>query len=152
MAVMPRRESRSRRLCGDAGSTIPLILVFFLIALTLTGAAVALSDAFTKQRDLQSVCDGAALAAANSVSLAAIRGGFEGSTLPLGDVQSAVDNYLARDPSRQGVRTDGTIDPDSTTVRLTCSQHNKVAFGAMILRPDGIDQVVHATARSAVTR
>ena len=59
--------SRLARLSDDRGSTIPLILGFFLIGLLMVGGAVLASDAFTHQRDLQSVCDGAAIAGANAI-------------------------------------------------------------------------------------
>ena len=52
----------------DRGSTVPLILGFFLIALLVVAGAVALGDAFVDQRNLQDVCDGAAAAAAASAA------------------------------------------------------------------------------------
>lgn len=145
-----KNRSQLRRPTGDDGSTIPLILGFFLIGLLFTGAAVALSDAFTKQRDLQSTCDGAALAAANQISSSAARSGLD-DAVPIGSVEDTVSDYLSRDPNNQTIRTSGTLSEDGTTVELTCTQHNRVAFGALILRPNGVDQRVEANARSRIT-
>ena len=47
----------------DTGSTIPLIIGFFLISMLMVAGSVAAGDAFVQQRGLQDVCDGAALAA-----------------------------------------------------------------------------------------
>jgi len=140
----------SKRLHGDDGSTIPLILGFFLIAMLFTAGAVAFSDAFTNQRDLQSICDGAALAAANSISTSTVRGGFEGEALPLDHADEAVSAYLARDHAREDVHATGTVDQDGVTVHLTCTQHDDVAFGRLIMRPDGIDHTAQASARTPI--
>ncbi|MDQ6874954.1 MAG: pilus assembly protein TadG-related protein, partial [Actinomycetota bacterium] len=51
----------------DRGSITPLILVFFLVAALLVMGAAAAGSAFLAQRDLQAVCDGAAVRAANAV-------------------------------------------------------------------------------------
>src|SRR4051812_34875376 len=53
---------------GDAerGSTLPFVLVCWLVAVLMVFGAIAASDAFLEQQEVQSVCDGAALAAANS--------------------------------------------------------------------------------------
>ena len=46
----------------DTGSTIPMILGFFLLAMLMVAGSIALGQAFVQQRDLQDVCDGAAAA------------------------------------------------------------------------------------------
>ena len=61
------------RLADDRGSTIPLILGCFVVAFLIVAGSVAAGDAFLQQRNLQSVCDGAAAAAATSADLAAAR-------------------------------------------------------------------------------
>ena len=58
------RPMRPRR--DDSGSTIPLILGFFLLAAADGRRLGRAGDAFVQQRDLQAVCDGAAAAAAAS--------------------------------------------------------------------------------------
>ena len=92
-----------RDLKADDGSTIPLVLGFFLIGLLVVAGAVLASDAYTKQRDLQSICDGAVLAAANAVDSRTARTQPLSQALPLAGVQQATETYLARDPNRAGV-------------------------------------------------
>jgi hypothetical protein len=145
-----RRRAHGRLDPGDdAGSTTPLILGFFLLALLVTGGAVALSDAATKQRDLQSTCDGAAIAAANSASAGSQHGaGLRADAIPLDNAETTVAAYLDRDPDRRGIRAQAELDRGDTIVRLVCMWHTTVAFGPLIGRPHGIVQTVHASARS----
>jgi uncharacterized membrane protein len=143
-------HSDEHRLFGDRGSTTPLILVFFLIALVFTGGAIATSDAFTAQRRLQSVCDGAAIAAANVASEDALHGGGASGrrAIPLGDAAAAVEKYLARDPARAGVRALASLRTDGTTIDLVCTTRSDVAFQRMFGRSDGVTQTAHSAARS----
>ena len=104
---------------------IPLVLGFFLIGLLMVAGAVLASDAYTKQRDLQSICDGAAIAAANSVDTGAARTQTLAGALPLADVQQATDDYLARDPSRAEVQIDTSVSADGRTVHADCRRHTK---------------------------
>lgn len=136
---------------GDDGSVIPLILGFCLLALVFIAGAVAFSDVFTKQRSLQSVCDGAAIYAANNVKPAALHGGgATGSALPLADASEQVTVYLTRDAERSTVHPTVAIAPDGVTVQVTCSEHSRVAFGFVILHADGVDQTAHSYARSRI--
>ena len=138
---------------GDEGSVIPLILGFCLLALVFIAGAVAFSDVFTKQRSLQSVCDGAAIYAANNVEPAALHGGgATGTALPLADASRQVTVYLTRDAERSSVHPTVAIAPDGVTVQVTCAEHSPVAFGFVILHADGVDQTAHSYARSRVDR
>ena len=138
----------STRFRDDRGSTIPLILGFFLIGLVAVAAAVALGDAFTRQRDLQSVCDGAAIRAANAADDSSLHSSGTGQpALPLSEVDAAVQQYLA-DVNGAQVQVTAALDPTGTTVRLSCARHSRIAFGTLIGRPDGIDQTATALARS----
>jgi uncharacterized membrane protein len=133
----------------DRGSVIPLILGFWLLALILVAGAVALGDALTKQRDLQAICDGTAIAAANSVDPARTHAGALGAdALPLTAARLAVRTYLARDGEDTGVVADATVDPDGITVRVSCRRHVRLAFGAVFGQGGGIDQQADADARS----
>lgn len=144
--------SRSARLdlSSDEGSTIPLILAFFLIGLLMVAGAVMAGDAYTKQRDLQSICDGAAIAAANSVDTATARTHPLSGALPLSGVQPAAESYLARDPGRAGVRVAATVSPDGQTVHADCLRHVRIAFGAAFGRGNGVDEHASASARSTL--
>jgi uncharacterized membrane protein len=130
----------------DDGSTIPLILGFFLLALLLVAGSIALGQAFTQQRDLQDICDGAATAAAaNAADLD--RGTLTASSnaLQFTHVDDAVAAYLARDPARHDVRAQAELSADRTTITLQCAERTHLALGALF----GRSQVQH-TATSSV--
>jgi uncharacterized membrane protein len=145
-----RTVTRSSLRCDDRGSTIPLILGFFLIGLLMVAAAVMASDAFTKQRDLQSVCDGAALAGANAIDGPAARTRQLSSTLPLAAVQAAVQNYLAADSGRAGVTVQAALSADGSTVQADCRSHTHLAFAGIIGRRNGIEQHARSHAQGLV--
>lgn len=135
---------------GDRGSTIPLILGFFLIALFVVAGAVALGDAFVDQRNLQDVCDGAAAAAAASaVDLDRTGGVGSGDSLAFAHVEAAVGAYLARDAGRRGVTVTATLSDGATRITLVCTQTMRLAFGAVFGRPT-VRHVARASARAAV--
>ena len=54
----------------ERGSTLPFVLVCWLVAALMVFGAIAASDAFLEQQRVQSACDGAALAAAVCVGVA----------------------------------------------------------------------------------
>ena len=138
----------------DRGSTFPLILGFFLIALLVTAGAVALGDAYVQQRGLQSVCDGAAAAAAASgVDLERNLAPGTGTAVPFAEatVDRAVGTYLARDPERSDVGITAQSSADARTLTLRCTETRKIAFGAMFGRADGVRHVVESTVRAPVS-
>jgi hypothetical protein len=137
-------------MADDRGSTIPLILGFFLIGLLMVAGAVMASDAFTHQRDLQSVCDGAAVAGANAIDAPAARTQELSVTLPLAAVQAAVQNYLAEDPDRGAVSVQAAVSADGSTVLADCRSHTQLAFAGIIGRSDGIDQHAQSQAQGVV--
>jgi uncharacterized membrane protein len=129
----------------DRGSTIPLILGFFLIALLVVAGAVALGDAFVDQRNLQDVCDGAAAAAAASAAdLDREHGLTSGGSLRFADVESAVAAYLSRDAGRRDVHVGAVLSDDGTRLTLHCEQTMSLAFGGFFGR-----STVHHTATSS---
>jgi uncharacterized membrane protein len=134
----------------DDGSTIPLILGFFLIAVLLVAGSIALGQAFVQQRDLQDVCDGAAAAAAASaadldrgVAVAAA------GSLQFDNVQTQVSAYLARDPGRRGVRVSAELSTDRRRITLTCVQTTPLVFGGFFGR-GSVRHVATSSARAAV--
>jgi hypothetical protein len=142
--------SRLTRLSDDRGSTIPLILGFFLIGLLMVAGAVLASDAFTHQRDLQSVCDGAAIAGANAIDGPAARTQQLTVALPLAEVQIAVQNYLAEDAARSTVSVQAAVTADGSTVLTDCRVSTRLAFARLIGRPDGIVQHARSQAQGVV--
>ena len=138
------------KLQRDEGSTIPLILGFFLIAVLVVAGSVALGQAFVQQRDLQDVCDGAAAAAAASAADLDRSGAVAtGNSLQFDNVEAVVTAYLARDPARHGVRVSAALSPDRRLLTLTCEQTTPLAFGGLFGRAH-LRHVATSTARAAV--
>jgi hypothetical protein len=144
------RVTTHRVLSDDRGSTIPLILGFFLIGLLVVAAAVMASDAFTQQRDLQSVCDGAAVAGANAIDSPAARTRELTGALPLAAVQAAVQDYLAADSGRAEVMVHAMLSSDGSTVLADCRARTELAFAGIIGRSDGIEQRARSQAQGLV--
>jgi hypothetical protein len=134
----------------DRGSITPLILGFFLVGLLMVAAAVVASDVFAKQLDLQSVCDGAAIAGSNAASGPAVRTQGLGMTLPLDAAQRAVDAYLDRDVGRQSVHVVASLSADGSTVVAACVTKSKVALGLLIGRPSGVEQRATSSAKGII--
>jgi uncharacterized membrane protein len=130
----------------DAGSTIPLILGFFLLAFLLVAGSIALGEAFTQQRDLQDICDGAAAAAAAGAA-DLDRGTFTDAagSLQFAHVDHAVAAYLARDPNRRDVQARAELSADRTTITLHCTETTHLALGALF----GRSRVQHTATSSA---
>jgi uncharacterized membrane protein len=134
----------------DRGSTIPLILGFFLLAALMVTGSIALGEAFVQQRGLQVVCDGAAAAAAAS-SADLDRSGAVASadSLQFVDVERTVGAYLARDRRRHGVHVNAVLSPDRRRITLTCSETTSLAFGAFFGRAH-VHHTATSSARAAV--
>ena len=136
---------------SDRGSTIPLILGFFLLAMTMVAASIALGQAFVQQRGLQSLCDGAAAAAAAGAG-DIDRGGelATGGSLRFAHVAQQVDAYLDRDPARRDVHVRVSLSPDHTRLTLRCAQTMPLVFGAVRRASRASSTRPTSTARSAV--
>jgi hypothetical protein len=140
------------RASRDAGSTLPLILGFFLVALMVVAGSVAASDAFVQQRGLQDVCDGAAAAAAAGAGDVDRGGGFASSSeLRFADARELIARYLGRDHSRSDVHAVIDRSPDARTIALTCTQTTRIAFGSMFGKGDGVRHVVHSSAQAPLS-
>lgn len=134
---------------ADRGSTIPLILGFFVLALLVVGGSVALGEAFVQQRDLQDVCDGAAVAAAAGAVDPERGGGPPADALPFADAEAAVRDYLARDPQRRDVRVRVALDADRRRITLRCEQTTSLALGQLVGRGH-VHHVATSSARAVV--
>lgn len=139
-----------RRLRGDGGSTVPLILGFFLLAFLMVAGSIAASDAYLDQRALQSACDGAALAGVNAIDeqLAFTGGVGEYESIPLGPAREAAQAYLDRDASRAAVGIQRSIVADRTTLTLECVEVAPLAFGSVFGYGDGVEHRTTASARA----
>lgn len=135
----------------ERGSTLPLILGFFVLAMLMVAGSVALGQAFVQQRDLQSVCDGAAAAAAASGgNLDREHGVGSGSSLRFGDVHAVVAAYLARDPDRRAVTVRAQLSGGGTRLTLTCRQRRNLPLGGLFGRAH-VDHTATSTARAALS-
>lgn len=91
----------ARRRRDDDGSVLPLVIGFVVVVLLLVGVVTDSSVLWLQRRALQSTVDGAALAGAQAVDLAAVYAGGARGDLPLAPaaVRRVVRRYLAATPS-----------------------------------------------------
>ena len=143
--MQPDGEVSERR--GERGSTLPFVLVCWLIAALMVFGAVAASDAFLEQQEVQSICDGAALAAADHADEEAVYTAGVGAQLPLSRAaaQEAVAGQLA------GGRADldaWSVDTDGVEVTVRCTRHSDIAFGWLFLGGEPLERTAVASARA----
>ncbi|RBY90009.1 pilus assembly protein TadG-related protein [Blastococcus sp. TF02A-26] len=133
---------------GERGSSLPLVLVCWLVAALMALGGVAASDAFLEQRSVQAVCDAAALAAANAADEAAVyRSGLDAGVLPLtrAGAQAAVADSLAAG----GTGLDSwSAETDGPEVTVTCTRHVDIAFGWLFLGGEPLERTAVASARA----
>ncbi len=132
---------------GERGSALPFVLVCWLVAALMALGAVAASDAFLEKQDLQSACDGAALAAANRTDEERVYAAGVGTSLPLTleTARAAVADHLADG----GTAVDTwSAETDGTEVTVRCGRSVDIAFGWLFLggRPLEVDAVAGARA------
>lgn len=132
---------------GERGSTLPFVLLCWLIAALMVFGAIAASDAFLEQRQVQSVCDGAALAAADRTDEGVVYTDGVGAALPLTaeSTQAAVAEHLAADGTRLDSWSTWT---DGTEVTVRCSRAARIAFGWLFLGGRPLDRTAVASARA----
>ncbi|MGZ4507594.1 MAG: pilus assembly protein TadG-related protein [Blastococcus sp.] len=132
---------------GERGSTLPFVLVSWTVAALMAFGAVAASDAFLEQQAVQSVCDGAALAAANRADEAVVYTSGVGAQVPLtrADAQAAVADQLAAG----GTRLDSwSAETDGAEVTVRCTRNVEIAFGWLFLGGAPLERTATASARA----
>jgi hypothetical protein len=132
---------------GERGSTLPFVLVCWLVSALMVFGAVAASDAFLEQQEVQSVCDGAALAAANRTDEAILYSRGVGTDLPLtrAAAQAAVADQLADG----GTLLDSwSAETDGAEVTVRCTRYVDIAFGWLFLGGDPLERTATASARA----
>ncbi|MGZ4642149.1 MAG: pilus assembly protein TadG-related protein [Blastococcus sp.] len=132
---------------GERGSTLPFVLVSWTVAALMVFGAVAASDAFLEQQAVQSVCDGAALAAANRADEAVVYTSGVGAQVPLtrADAQAAVADQLAAG----GTRLDSwSAETDGAEVTVRCTRNVEIAFGWLFLGGAPLERTATASARA----
>ncbi|MBB3084950.1 pilus assembly protein TadG-related protein [Geodermatophilus sabuli] len=138
-----RQDDRS----SERGSTLPLVLVCWLVAALMAFGAVAASDAFLEQQEVQAVCDGAALAAANATDEATLYAIGVGETLPLtrAGAGAAIVDQLADGDTRLDA---WAAETDGAEVTVTCTRHVEIAFGWLFLGGQPLERTAVASARA----
>lgn len=135
---------------GERGSTLPFVLLCWLIAALMVFGAIAASDAFLEQRAVQSVCDGAALAAADRTDERVVYGNGVGTALPLTaeSTETAVAEHLAAGDARLDSWATST---DGTEVTVRCTRQAEIAFGWLFLGGRPLERTALASARAPIT-
>ena len=131
----------------ERGSTLPFVLVCWLVAALMVFGAVAASDAFLEQQEVQAVCDGAALAAANRADEAAVYAGGVGTGVPLSrsSAQAAVADQLA---SGRSALDAWSAETDGGEVTVRCTRSVDIAFGWLFLGGQQLERSATASARA----
>ena len=132
---------------GERGSTLPFVLVCWLVAALMAFGAIAASDAFLEQQEVQSVCDGAALAAANRADEAVVYTQGVSGELPLtrATAQAAVADQLA---DGVGALDSWSAETDGAEVTVRCTRYVEIAFGWLFLAGEPLARTATASARA----
>ena len=142
-----RGSGPSQRGSAERGSTLPFVLVCWTVAALMAFGAIAASDAFLEQQEVQSVCDGAALAAANRTDEAVVYTTGVAGTLPLSAAaaRDAVADQLA---DGSGALDSWSADTDGVEVTVRCTRHVDIAFGWLFLGGRPLERTAVASARA----
>jgi hypothetical protein len=141
----------------EEGQVAVLIIGFVAISLLILAVVMAASSVYIERKKLLSVADGAAVAAADTFTLADVEPG-EGAPVPRlsdGAVNSAVQRYLAETGAAgrfNGLSVSGgTGSPESRTAHVELSA---VVHPPMVnfLVPEGVPITVFSDARSHLRR
>jgi Flp pilus assembly protein TadG len=124
-----------------------LILVCWTLAALMVFGAIAASDAFLEQQEVQSVCDSAALAAANRTDEAIVYSTGVGAELPLtrAAAQAAVADQLADGGT---VLDSWSAETDGAEVTVRCTRYVDIAFGRLFLGGEQLERTAIASARA----
>jgi len=126
---------------------MPFVLVCWLVAALMAFGAIAASDAFLEQQEVQAVCDGAALAAANQADEAVLYAEGIGTELPLtrAGAQAAVADQLADG----GTLLDAwSAETDGAEVTVRCTRQVEIAFGWLFLGGQSLERTAVSSARA----
>jgi uncharacterized membrane protein len=135
----------------DEGSTLPLTILFGMLALLIVLIAVAATSLYLERKRLFTLADGAALVGAEAFELDEVLATSSGyrPVLQNTDVSSAVSAYLESTPTvdLEGLHLERaeTVDGRSATVELSAYWRPPVLT---LLVPEGLRIEVTAVARS----
>lgn len=126
---------------------VPFVLLSFGIALVMVCGGITASVAFLEQRDVQSLCDGAAAAAANEIDEGQYFGTAGRDAVPLSQesVTTAVAGYL----QSAGEGLDAwSASTDGRSVQIVCTRYVALPFAGMFLGGKELERTAVASARS----
>ncbi len=131
----------------ERGSTLPFVVVCWTVAALMSFGAIAASDAFLEQQEVQAVCDGAALAAANAADESALYTQGVGTDLPLTrqTAQAAIADQLADGGSQLDA---WSAETDGVEVTVRCTRSVEIAFDWLFLGGRSLERTAVASARS----
>lgn len=126
---------------------VPFVLLSFGIALVMVAGGITASVGFLEQRDVQSLCDGAAVAAANEIDEGQYFGTAGRDAVPLSQesVTAAVSGYVAS--AAEGLDA-WSASTDGRSVRLVCTRYVLLPFAALFLGGNEVERTAVASARS----
>jgi uncharacterized membrane protein len=126
---------------------VPFVLLSFSIALVMVCGGITASVAFLEQRDVQSLCDGAAVAAANEIDEGQYFATSSRDAVPLSQdsVTVAVADYVAG--ASKGLKAWST-STDGRSVQVVCTRYVRLPFAALFLGGREVERTARASARS----
>ena len=132
-----------RRLRGDDGLIAILVFGLMTLVLAMMVLVINVSSVIIARRNLVSVADGAAVAAAQEIDLAAFYAGGATEAIPLD--REAVDDVRRRF-GRADDEFDIRVEPDGVTVTVRVRRKADLPFGAFGF--ESVDVDARATART----
>ena len=131
----------------EAGSSLPFVLVCWLVAALMVLGGMAASDAFLEQQEVQSICDGAALAAADQADEAVVYARGVGDQLPL--TRAAAEAAVADQLADAGTTLDAwSAETDGAEVTVRCTRSVHIAFDRVFLGGRPLERTAVASARA----
>ncbi|MEU2347269.1 pilus assembly protein TadG-related protein [Modestobacter sp. NPDC049651] len=131
----------------ERGSALPFVLVCWLVAALMVVGGIAASDAFLAQQQVQSVCDGAALAAAGRADEPAVYRDGVGATVPLS--REVAESAVAEQLAGAGTRLDSwSAQTDGAEVTVRCTRSVRIAFDWLFLGGQRLERTAVASARA----
>ena len=138
---------RPRRPHDEEGSSLPFVLVCWLVAALMVLGGIAASDAFLEQQEVQSICDGAALAAADQADEAVVYARGVGDQLPL--TRAAAEAAVADQLVDAGSTLDSwSAETDGVEVTVHCTRSVHIAFDWVFLGGRPLERSAVAGARA----
>ena len=134
---------RFRRPAGDEGLIAILVFGLMSLVLAMMVLVINISAVIIARRNLVSVADGAAVAAAQRIDLAAFYAGDGDGAIPLDP--DAVDE-VRNEFGKAGDVFEITLSPDATTVTVRVRRDADLPFGAFGFTDVEVD--ARATART----